>query len=337
KQVALERDLAGQALYLTRSSLMSDAWHALPKNVLAARSYFGFASWAETKATVWALFDVLNPHKGDMPIHPSTPISPFEQYLICKMRFKKEYDYSMLGNLFGRSRNVIVTYVKGRAAEWRAAGQDLTILDIDAHYLTAECPQEYRDTGFSNIGLLVDGKDDNCERIRKDSTLSRAQYSSKKSCSALRTLSYQTPAGLSCEHTPAYWGRASETALEKLWGSHKGLTPRRELGADGLPVSMLPLHKILDLSGTNAARTRRRQTQADVADEAVDAGVGDLLKEGLSALGLDDDEGGLALAREQLLAVGSLAQGDVDEALEAAAQEATLAAVASPQDDLEAW
>ncbi|KAJ1404197.1 hypothetical protein B484DRAFT_470130 [Ochromonadaceae sp. CCMP2298] len=100
---------------------------------------------------------------------------------------------------------------------------------------------------------------------------------------------------------------------------------------------MLPLHKILGLSGTNAARTRRRQTQADVADEAVDAGVGDLLEEGLSALGLDDDEGALALAREQLLAVGSLAQGDVDEALEAAAQEAILAAEAGPQDDLEAW
>jgi hypothetical protein len=46
--------LEGQSKYLSRSALVSDTWHALPQNVHAARDFSGFATWAETKATIWA-------------------------------------------------------------------------------------------------------------------------------------------------------------------------------------------------------------------------------------------------------------------------------------------
>jgi hypothetical protein len=129
-----------------------------------------------------------NPHHDGQLIHPSTPISPFEQYLIAKMRFKKEYGYSFLGTLFARGRRVIGWYVNRRAVEWGEAGQDITILDLTLEYLAADMPQEYKDSGFDDVGLLVDGKDNNCDTIRKDSSLSRAQYSSKKSCSYVTDL-----------------------------------------------------------------------------------------------------------------------------------------------------
>jgi hypothetical protein len=182
------------------------------------------------------------------------------------MRFKKEYGYSFLGNLFARGRRVIGWYVNRRAVEWGEAGQDITILDLNLAYLGADMPQEYKDSGFADVGLLVDGKDNNCDTIRKDSSLSRAQYSSKKSGSAIRTMSYQTPAGLSVEHTPAYWGRSTETALEQLWGSCNGQTPTFHRDSQGNVPAMLPLHKDPNPTttitrDTNKARKSSRASQ----------------------------------------------------------------------------
>jgi hypothetical protein len=173
------------------------------------------------------------------------------------MRFKKEYGYTFLGTVFARGRRVIGWYVNRRAVEWGEAGQDITILDLTLEYLGADMPQEYKDSGFDDVGLLVDGKDNNCDTIRKDSSLSRAQYSSKKSCSAIRTMSYQTPAGLSVEHTPAYWGRSTETALEQLWGSCNTNTPRFQRDSEGNVPAMLPLHKTVDRSSNSTRDTNK--------------------------------------------------------------------------------
>jgi hypothetical protein len=52
---------------------------------------------------------------------------------------------------------------------------DLIILDMSAEYLRRKCPEEYVSAGFRDVGALVDGKDDNCDTVRKDSAWSRLQ------------------------------------------------------------------------------------------------------------------------------------------------------------------
>ncbi|KAJ1409945.1 hypothetical protein B484DRAFT_403070 [Ochromonadaceae sp. CCMP2298] len=82
------KELEGMAGYVNRASLLSDDWHS--KNPTAARHYFGFLSWAETRLYLWSLFNVEIPDAMRTGIIDSrTPILPAEQLLICKMRFKK--------------------------------------------------------------------------------------------------------------------------------------------------------------------------------------------------------------------------------------------------------
>ena len=44
---------------LSRANLLSDEWHA--EHTEAAKHLFGFKTWYETRAYVWALFDVKRP------------------------------------------------------------------------------------------------------------------------------------------------------------------------------------------------------------------------------------------------------------------------------------
>ncbi|KAJ1417914.1 hypothetical protein B484DRAFT_400656 [Ochromonadaceae sp. CCMP2298] len=287
----LRQDMLGQLGYVTRSSLMNTEWHQ--RNPKAANSYFGFASWAETKYTLWALFGVKNLHEGQLHVDSKADITPFESYLIAKMRFKSEFTYQLLAHMFGKSPEHIGRLVNFRAREWGEGGMDLNILDITKEYIDIEMPQEYIDTGFSDVGILVDGKDNNTDTYRLDSALSRAQRSSKKHTSACRTMGYLTPAGLTVEHTPAYWARASETALEALWGSHRGLTPDREVDELGEPLSMLPLSRRVryNVPAHNRARDVRRQESIQRRIQSLPASVAQEEEDDLqSDAGLDEGD-----------------------------------------------
>lgn len=42
---------------------------------------------------------------------------------------------------------------------------------------------------------------------------------------AARIITWSTPAGLTVEHTPLFMGRATESAIVSLWGSHHSTVP----------------------------------------------------------------------------------------------------------------
>ena len=66
---------------LSRANLLSDDWHAA--NPEAAKHLFGFRTWYETRAFVWALFDVKRPQvAAGKKRKRSDDISDFEKILI---------------------------------------------------------------------------------------------------------------------------------------------------------------------------------------------------------------------------------------------------------------
>lgn len=66
---------------------------------------------------------------------------------------------------------------------------------------------------------MIDGKDVTIGTKVNDGTASRVTFSSKTDCDAARCLTWSTAAGLVFEHTPLFGARASETKLQRLWGS----------------------------------------------------------------------------------------------------------------------
>jgi hypothetical protein len=246
--------------------------------------------------------------------------------------------------------------VNFRAREWGEGGMDLNILDITKEYIDIEMPQEYIDTGFNDVGTPVDGKNNNTDTYRLESALSRAQCSSKKHSSACRTMGYLTPAGLTVEHTPAYWARASETALEALWGSHRGMTPDREMDELGEPVTMLPLSRRVryNVPAHNRTRDVRRQESIQRRIQSLPAPAGYEAEDDLqSDAGLDagdiaeapQNEATQALQARFMTQLGGLDIEDVDDQLEGEAQAAHLlqqgaespSPAHTPFDSLSAW
>lgn len=208
---------------LSRFLICTDSWHEL--NPSAAHLLFGFSTWKETKLYISALFGV-SPPTANASVLPTAPLSPFEEILLTKMRFRKRMDLDMLALIWGKFASTVGRIIRHRAKEWGDAGKDLSILDVTPEYLQVDLPEEYRDsTVFSKTCALVDGKCYKTNTFRKSSALSRAQYCSKVEWSALLSLNWQTPSGLSVEHTPPYLGRTTETALAKLWGSYAGTVP----------------------------------------------------------------------------------------------------------------
>ena len=71
---------------------------------------------------------------------------------------------------------------------------------------------------LKDVGLLNDGKDFVTDTVRKNSCLSRGQYSDKMKTSAARFVAWILPCGLSVTYTPLFAGRVSEKAMVKFWG-----------------------------------------------------------------------------------------------------------------------
>ena len=73
---------------LSRANLLCDDWHAA--NPEAAKHLFGFRTWYETRAFVWALFGVKRPQvAAGKKRKRSEDISDFEKILITQMRIHR--------------------------------------------------------------------------------------------------------------------------------------------------------------------------------------------------------------------------------------------------------
>ena len=70
---------------LSRSNLLCDEWHEA--NPEAAKHLFGFRTWYETRAYIWALFDKKRPDGKKR--RRSESVSDFEKILITKMRIHR--------------------------------------------------------------------------------------------------------------------------------------------------------------------------------------------------------------------------------------------------------
>jgi hypothetical protein len=104
---------------------------------------------------------------------------------------------------------------------------DLSILDIDADYLTASMPDSYKEAGLECVCGQVDGKDFMTWTPRTSTVLSRAANSNKMgNHSAARVITWTTAAGLTYEHTDVFLARVTEKKLVELWGPRLAKCPR---------------------------------------------------------------------------------------------------------------
>ena len=87
----------------------------------------------------------------------------------------------------------------------------------------------FSDANQREVAVLVDGKDFMINDPKKNSAIKRATWSDKVHHTAGRLITWSTPAGLTVEVTPFYLGRATESAIVALWGSHYGIVPPKLL------------------------------------------------------------------------------------------------------------
>jgi hypothetical protein len=153
--------------------------------------------------------------------------------------------------MWGRSN--IGSYVRKWGPLWGVAGSDLSILDINEEILIALTPEDFKNGCTDKVCGLVDGKDFKIETIRTHSGLTRAIHSNKVNCSALRVLSYVLNNGLNIERSDAYLGRASETHIVQVLGSHIGAVPIRK--ADKYAYrDMISVHKKKPIPITDSSK-----------------------------------------------------------------------------------
>lgn len=102
------------------------------------------------------------------------------------------------------------------------AGADPSVLEINEDILRALTPEDFINGCTAKVCGLVDGKNFKTETVRIHSGTTRANHSNKVNCSALRVLSWIIDNGLNVERSEPYFGRASETHIVGVLGSHIG-------------------------------------------------------------------------------------------------------------------
>lgn len=204
---------------IIRSNIVCPTWHE--KNPNFVPYWLGFRSYAEF--TIY--HKCLWPDVSTTVDVKSGKITEYEKSIITKMFFRKGLEMELLGNIWGR-RN-IGRYIKSWSPLWGEAGADLSILDVNETILTALTPEDYVNGCTDKVCGLVDGKDFKTETIRIHSGITRASHSNKVNCSALRVLSWILNNGLNVERSEPYLGRASETHIVQVLGSHIGEVPIR--------------------------------------------------------------------------------------------------------------
>ena len=228
------RDIVMAAGGLSRLTLFSDQFHS--KNKLAAKILFGYESWGETKQYLYdhfpgeieANFNMDNiiftkkkrkkkaKKKSNRFKMPN--LHNFEKALICRMFLHRISDQQMIALMLARHRTTISRILYEWGPRWGEVGDDLCNLDITEEYLKVELPNKLVENGYEHV-VMVDGKDVTIGTKANDGTASRVTFSSKTDGDAARCLTYSTASGLVFEHTPLFGGRASETKLQRLWGS----------------------------------------------------------------------------------------------------------------------
>ncbi|EJK73031.1 hypothetical protein THAOC_05371, partial [Thalassiosira oceanica] len=217
---------------LSRGTLLSRKWHN--DNPRAANHFFGFKDWKNTVCMLHALFDVLPPM--EIP-SKTTPITSFEKYLMAFLRIHTGMTVFSIAKIWGRDNGhvgrLISNTIKviGSAGKFIIShnflsltkdrlvlGKNLSILDITPEYLDEVCPQAYKDEGLEKCCAVPDGNDFMIYTTRSNTLFTRASYSDKVHHSAVRCISWNTPQGLSFEHTDLFLARVTEKRLVELWG-----------------------------------------------------------------------------------------------------------------------
>ena len=226
------REIITAAGGLSRLTLFSDEFHK--KNTLAAKILFGYRSWGETKQYLYDHFpgeieanfnmdNIIFTRKKRKTKKKSNRfkmpnLHNFEKALICRMFLHRISDQQMIALMLARHRTTISRILYEWGPRWGEVGEDLCNLDITEEYLKVELPNKLVENGYPHV-VMVDGKDVTIGTKANDGTASRVTFSSKTDCDAARCLTYSTASGLVFEHTPLFGGRASETKLQRLWGS----------------------------------------------------------------------------------------------------------------------
>ena len=206
---------------IIRSNIVCPTWHeSHPKFV---PYWLGFISYSEF--TIY--HQCLWPDISTVVDVKDGYITEFEKSIITKMFFRKGLEFELIGHIWGRSN--IGRYVKSWAPLWGEAGANLSILDINESILRSLTPEDFINGCTDKVCGLVDGKDFKTETIRTHSGITRAGHSNKVNCSALRVLSWVLNNGLNVERSEPYLGRASETHIVQVLGSHSGEVPIRQV------------------------------------------------------------------------------------------------------------
>jgi hypothetical protein len=217
KHIQEKKDLTGG---LKRVTILTDSWHEL--NPSYSNHIFGFKTFKEYKLYCSILFPNLT---LEAATKHSDNITEWEKCTISIMRFRRKMSHQMLGAIWNRRRTVIGKYILVWSQRWGRAAENLIDLDLTTEYLNEERPRIFTDAGQENVAVLVDGKDFMINDPKKNSAIKRACWSDKVGHSAGRLITWSTPAGLIVEVTPLFLGRATETAVVALWGSHHGAVP----------------------------------------------------------------------------------------------------------------
>jgi hypothetical protein len=161
---------------------------------------------------------------------------------------RRRVDLELLGLIFRKSATLLGRIFLHNVENWGELGLDLTTLPLPEEYMEKDLPDLFKEGNpeFKLVRALVDGKDFLAETIRTNSKMGRAQYSSKMHASAFRVMHWQSPSGLSHDHSYVYLANASETALVEFCGKHsEKKSPKAEFKADEAgvlkPVLMQPL------------------------------------------------------------------------------------------------
>lgn len=205
---------------IVRANIVCPIWHE--NNPEFVHYWLGFKDYAEFVTyhkCLWPDVDTIVHIKDGH-------ITEFEKSIITKIVFRKGLEFKLLGFIWDRTN--IGRYVKSWAPLWGEAGADLSILDINEDILRALTPEDFVNGCTDKVCGLVDGKDFKTETVRIQSGITRAGHSNKVNCSALRVLSWIINNGLNVERSEPYFGRASETHIVGVLGSHIGEVPIRK-------------------------------------------------------------------------------------------------------------
>ena len=134
-----------------------------------------------------------------------------ERCLITRMFFHSFSRMKIMAMFIDRDRMTVGEIIKQWAQRWANVEMDLSILDITDDYLTKAVPDRNIDLGKSELYI--------CAPKRSDTTIEKAQFSSKNEKTAARDLTFSTPAGLVCEESPLFCRRGGERQIIEWMGS----------------------------------------------------------------------------------------------------------------------